>query len=341
MLSFRLANPDPDSWPDDFVLHRANEAFVGDFGWTEATTVVAITGAAGAGDEILGLAAAIDGDPGFLGTTVDWRDDVVFLDTHDAFPTGSDESKASIDRLRTELIPNALGATDARANVGGTEAYSIDETRLMMAGSPWAVAFILGASFLLLLVAFRSIVIPLKAIALNLVGTLATFGVLVAVYQWGWGERLLGLPHVEGISPYMPVMVFALVFGLSMDYHVFLLSRIKERYDATGDNTRAVADGLTRTGPLITGAAIIMVAVFGGFAAASVPEISQWGFGLAAGVLIDATIIRALLVPAAMVWLGTANWYLPAWLGWLPRWNFEAPSAVASRKEDEREPALA
>ena len=210
----------------------------------------------------------------------------------------------------------------------------------MAKGTPWAVAFILGVSFLFLMVTFRSVVIPLKAIVMNLLGTLATFGVLVAVYQWGWGERL-GFPHLDGISAYMPVMIFALVFGLSMDYHVFLLSRIKERYDVTGDNRAAVIEGVTRTGPLITGAALIMIAVFGGFAIASIPELSQWGLGLAVGVLIDATLIRSLLVPAAMVWLSGANWYLPRWLEWLPRTRIsEYPEVPTKITEDEPEPAL-
>jgi RND superfamily putative drug exporter len=181
------------------------------------------------------------------------------------------------------------------------------------------VAFVLGSSFLLLLVLFRSVVIPLKAIALNLLGAAAAFGVMVAAYQWGWGSALLGLPEVEGISPYLPLITFAVLFGLSMDYHVFLLSRIREGYDATGDTAAAVVHGVGQTGRLITGAAAIMMAVFSGFAASDVPELSQWGFGLGVAVLLDATVIRTLLLPAAMVWLGDSNWYLPRWLEWLPR----------------------
>ncbi len=147
---------------------------------------------------------------------------------------------------------------------------------------------------------------------------------------------------VDGVAPYMPVMVFALVFGLSMDYHVFLLSRIRERYEATGDTRASVIEGVSRTGPLITGAALIMIGVFGGFASASIPELSQWGFGLAVGVLLDATIIRILLVPAAMTWLDKANWYLPSWLEWLPRVQHHAPPAPAvGVVEGEWEPVLA
>ena len=296
-LALRFSTPSAEAWPDDFMLHRAAVALSEDFGWTESTTVVAVTGAVGAESHVDALAAAIADDPGYATASVDWRGDTAFIDIHDAFANGSDAARESTDRLRNALIPAELAGTSARADVGGSQAYAIDESGLMAKGTPWAVAFILGVSFLFLMVTFRSVVIPLKAIVMNLLGTLATFGVLVAVYQWGWGERL-GFPHLDGISAYMPVMIFALVFGLSMDYHVFLLSRIKERYDATGDNRAAVIEGVTRTGPLITGAALIMIAVFGGFAIASIPELSQWGLGLAVGVLIDATLIRSLLVPA-------------------------------------------
>lgn len=338
VLSLRFATPTADAWPEDFVVHRASETLTEDFGWTESETVVAVNDASEA--QVASLARLIDLDAGYADASVDWRGDTAFIDVHDTYPNGSDEAKAATERLRAEIIPAALTGTAASADVGGAQAYAIDETRLMTNGSPWAVAFILGVSFLLLLVTFRSVVIPLKAIAMNLLGTFATFGVLVAVYQWGWGEAL-GFPALTGISAYMPVMIFALVFGLSMDYHVFLLSRIKEHYDASGDNRKAVIEGVTRTGPLITGAALIMIAVFGGFAVASIPELSQWGLGLAIGVLIDATLIRSLLVPAAMVWLSGANWYLPRWLEWLPHTRESVyPPARGQVTEDEREPAL-
>ena len=337
-LSLRFATPTADAWPEDFVLHRAAQTLEDDFGWTESKTIVAVSNATK--PQVESLAGLIEDDPGYADPAVEWRGDTAFIDLHDAYANGSDEAKEATGRLRSAIIPAALAGTPASADVGGPQAYAIDETDLMTKGSPWAVAFILGVSFLLLMVTFRSVVIPLKAIVMNLLGTLATFGVLVAVYQWGWGESL-GFPHLDGISPYMPVMIFALVFGLSMDYHVFLLSRIKEHYDATGDNRAAVVEGVTRTGPLITGAALIMIAVFGGFAIASIPELSQWGLGLAVGVLIDATLIRCLLVPAAMVWLSGANWYLPRWLEWLPRTRIsEYPEVPTEITEEQPEPAL-
>jgi RND superfamily putative drug exporter len=342
VLSVQFSNPGPDTMPEDFVAHRANDVMTGDFGWTDTETLVSIERADGAQANVEALAVTIEQDPAFAGTTVDWHGDVAFIDTHDTFDSGDKESDQAIDRLRDSLIPEALVGTDAVAHVGGTRAYAMDESELLTQAAPWAVGIILSVTFVLLLLMFRSIVVPLKAIVLNLLGALATFGALVAVYQWGWGS-VIGLPDLDGISPYMPVMIFALVFGLSMDYHVFLLSRVKENYDATGNTRTAVIDGVTRTGPLITGAALIMVAVFSGFAAASIPELSQWGFGLALGVLLDATIIRVLLVPAAMVWLDKTNWYLPSWLEWLPRITHEpteAPSAAPPVPEDEREPAL-
>jgi RND superfamily putative drug exporter len=340
VLSLRFAQPSAEAWPADFVSHRAADTLTNDFGWTESTTLVVVSHAAEATDNVQQLADAIAADPGYATATVDWRGDTAFIDVRDAFASGTAEARATTERLRRAMVPAALAGTTASAAVGGAQAYAIDETRLMESGTPWAVAFILCVSFVFLMVTFRSLVIPLKAITLNLLGTLATFGVLVAVYQWGWGESL-GFPHLVGISPYMPVMIFALVFGLSMDYHVFLLTRIKEHHDATGDNRAAVIEGVTRTGPLITGAALIMIAVFGGFAVASIPELSQWGLGLAIGVLVDATIIRCLLVPAAMVWLAGANWYLPGWLQWLPRHRTSTyPQVPAQTTEEQPEPAL-
>jgi RND superfamily putative drug exporter len=338
LLTINLANPGPDDMPEDFVAHRANEVLVEHFGWTDTATMVVITGAAGDADAVDALAAEVESDPGFADTMVDWRGTTAFIDTHDLYDAGDPESTEAIDRLRTVLIPSALAGSDATAAVGGTRAYAIDELELLTSRAPYAVAIVLTVTFLLLLVMFRSIVIPVKAIALNLLGTLATFGAVVATYQWGWGAALFGFPHLDGISPYMPVMIFALVFGLSMDYHVFLLARIKERYDATGDTKAAVIEGVTRTGPLITGAALIMVAVFSGFAVSAIPELSQWGFGLAVGVLLDAAVIRVLLVPAAMVWLGKANWYLPRWLEWLPTLTHEP--TLAPTPDESREPAL-
>ena len=184
--------------------------------------------------------------------------------------------------------------------------------------TPIVFAFVLGLSFVILMLVFRSIVIPIKAIIMNLLSVGATYGLLVLVFQKGVATDLLGFQHAEVVDAWIPLFLFTILFGLSMDYHVFLLSRIRERYDETGDNARAVAYGLRSTGGMITGAALIMVAVFGGFAAGETIVNQQVGFGLAIAVFLDATLVRSVLVPASMEVLGKRNWYLPSWMGWLP-----------------------
>ena len=195
----------------------------------------------------------------------------------------------------------------------------IDIIGLVRTYLPIIFAFVLTISFVLLLLAFRSIVVPIKAIVMNLLSVFASYGLLVLVFQKGFGANLLGFRQVEQIDAFIPLVLFTILFGLSMDYHVFLLSRIKEQFDLTGDNEQSVAAGLRSTGRLITGAALIMVGVFGGFAAADLTAMQQFGFGLVVAVLLDATIVRMILVPASMALLGNRNWYLPAWLSWLAR----------------------
>jgi len=190
------------------------------------------------------------------------------------------------------------------------------------------MAAALAASFLLLLIAFRSIVVPLKAIVMNLLSVGAAYGMVVLVFQKGVGSALFGFQEVPVIESWIPLFLFAILFGLSMDYHVFLLSRIKERYDQTGDNSGSVAYGLRSTASIITGAALIMVAVFGGFALGPLSMFQQMGFGLAVAVILDATIVRMVLVPASMELLGDKNWYFPSWLEWLPHISIEGSRNV-------------
>jgi putative drug exporter of the RND superfamily len=239
-----------------------------------------------------------------------------------SFPINADPQSAtataSIDQIRDEYVPQAFGGTAATVLVGGDTAFNKDFFDLTDTYTPIVFAFVLGLSFLLLTLMFRSIVVPLKAIVMNLLSVGAAYGLIVLVFQKGYGAELLGFRQVEAIEAWLPLFLFSVLFGLSMDYHVFLLSRIKEHYDQTGDNSESVAYGLRTTGGLITGAAAIMVAVFGGFAAGELPMLQQMGFGLAAAVLIDATLVRSVLVPASMRLLGNLNWYLPRWLGWLP-----------------------
>jgi uncharacterized membrane protein YdfJ with MMPL/SSD domain len=209
-------------------------------------------------------------------------------------------------------IPSAFAGVDARVKVGGQTAGEIDFFDLTHWYTPLAIALVLALSFLLLLVVFRSLVLPLLGVALNLLSVGAAYGLLVLVFQHGIGAGLFGFQQVETIQAWLPLFLFSVLFGLSMDYQVFLLSRIQERHSRTGDTRDAVAFGLRTTGGIITDAAVIMVAVFAGFAAGRLVELQQTGFGLAVAVLIHATLVRSVLVPAAMRLLGRRNWYLPS-----------------------------
>ncbi len=242
-----------------------------------------------------------------------------------------DESaRAVVDRLRNEYIPAAFEDTDAvNVYVGGNSAGTTDYVNVMTSYLPIVIGFVLALSFVLLMMVFRSIIIPIKAIAMNLLSVGAAYGLLVLVFQHGFGADLLGFQESPTIAAFLPIFLFAVLFGLSMDYHVFLLSRIQERYLETGDNTGAVAYGLRSTAHIITGAAAIMLMVFGGFALGDMVDLQQMGFGLAVAVLLDATIVRSVLVPASMELLGDKNWYFPAWLEWVPRINVEGGAQAA------------
>ena len=234
---------------------------------------------------------------------------------------GEPSSQAAVDvvsTIRDQYIPSAFGGVDAEALVGGVTAEATDVFSIVETYTPIVFAFVLGFSFIILMLVFRSIVIPIKAVAMNLLSVGTAYGLLVLVFQKGVGTELLGFQHAEVIDVWIPLFLFSILFGLSMDYHVFLLSRIRERYDQTRDNAEAVAYGLRSTAGLITGAALIMVAVFGAFASGETIINQQVGFGLSVAVFLDATLVRSVLVPATMEMLGARNWYLPSWLSWLP-----------------------
>jgi RND superfamily putative drug exporter len=243
----------------------------------------------------------------------------------------SPESKSALDRLRGDYIPAAFSDGTAEIFVGGPTAETVDSVQTQRDYLPFVFTFVLGLSFLLLLMVFRSIVVPLKAVAMNMLSVGAAYGVLVLVFQEGVGTGLLGFQKSPVIESWLPLFLFAILFGLSMDYHVFLLSRIKERYDETGDNTASVRHGLRQTASIITGAALIMVAVFGGMASGDLVIFQQVGFGLAVAIILDATIIRMVLVPASMELLGDWNWYLPHWLEWLPDVHVESRPEPATQ----------
>jgi uncharacterized membrane protein YdfJ with MMPL/SSD domain len=242
----------------------------------------------------------------------------------------SDATFALVKRLRAKSVPGA------QVNVGGAAAQDHDFTDLI-SGSLWKVAvFVMIFSYLVLLVVLRSVVLPLKAIVMNLLSVGAAYGVLVAVFQYGWADSIIGFDHLGYVNALTPPLLLAIVFGLSMDYEVFLLSRIKERYNETGDNRAAVAGGLADSAKTISSAAVIMVAVFAVFALTGLPQVKEIGVGLAAAIFLDATIVRLILVPSTMQLMGGVNWWLPGWLGRiLPNVDFESSGAPAPKPEAE------
>ena len=234
----------------------------------------------------------------------------------------ADAAKA-IKTLREQTIPGAFGPYASDVYVTGWAARQADFTDVANDRQIPVIIFVLGLSFILLTLVFRSILVPLKAVIMNLLSVGAAYGLIVLVFQKGFGNEIFGFQQVESIESWLPIFLFAILFGLSMDYHVFLLSRIKEHFSETDDNRASVAHGLRSTGRIITGAALIMVVVFGGFAAGDLTLLQQMGFGLAVAVFLDATLIRSVLVPATMRLLGRRNWYLPSWLEWLPHLDIE------------------
>jgi RND superfamily putative drug exporter len=254
---------------------------------------------------------------------------------------GSDgASVAALKALRERVIPVTVGRVDGvEAAVTGQTAGTHDFNEQMKSRAPLVFAFVLALCFLLLLVTFRSLVIPLKSVLLNLLSVGAAYGLLVLVFQHGWAEHLLGFRSNGAITSWLPLFMFVILFGLSMDHHVFILSRVKELVDGGMTTDEAVASGIRRTAGTVTSAAVVMVAVFGIFMTLRTLDIKQMGFALAAAILIDATVVRAVLLPAAMKLLGEWNWYLPRWLEWLPRFDF-AGERLERERPPEAPPAL-
>jgi len=251
------------------------------------------------------------------------------------------ESNAALRKLRNDILPATIGqVSGAEYGVTGATAISADSNSLLKQKAPIVFGFVLVFAFGLLLVTFRSIVIAAKAVLLNLLSVGAAYGVLVAVFQWGWGESILGFEGNGGIASWLPIFMFVILFGLSMDYHVFILSRVREAFDRGLKTEDAVAHGITTTAGVVSSAALVMVGAFAVFALMPILDMKEMGIGLAAAVLIDATIVRAVLLPATMKLLGDWNWYLPNWLEWLPRLD-HGDEPVAKEKAPEAAPAPA
>jgi RND superfamily putative drug exporter len=315
--ALRLGFPDEGTMPQSRTERRAYDLIAEGFGPGANGPVIIAVDTAGDRTVLGPLATAIAADPGIAEVTparVDADSGVAILVVEPTTTPQSEETRETIDRLRSDVLPAVLGDSPATAHVGGQVAVFADLGDRVQERLPWFIAAVVLMSFVLLLVVFRSVVVPLKAAVMNLLSVGAAYGVLVMVFQWGWGADLIGLESTVPILSFIPLFMFAILFGLSMDYEVFLLSRVREEFDRTGDNDQAVALGLAGTARTITSAALIMVAVFGGFVFATDPLTKMMGLGLATAIAVDATIVRLVLVPATMKLLGRANWWLPRWL---------------------------
>ena len=329
-----------DSFPDGVQSKDAFLILEKEFSFgLAAPTEIAIDGDMNSGPvraAVEQLKATLANDTDFFGELrldVNPAGDLGLLTTTIAGETNSERATNAVKKLRSEYIPLAFSGVDAEVLVTGVTAFSTDFFAIADKYTPIVFAAVLGLSFVLLTLVFRSIVVPLKAIVMNLLSVGAAYGLMVLVFQKGFAVDLLGFQRSEIIDAWIPLFLFSVLFGLSMDYHLFLLSRIRERFDQTGDNTEAVSYGLRRTAGLITGAALIMVAVFGGFASGVMVSNQQVGFGLGIAILLDATIVRSILVPSSMRLLGNINWYFPAFLHWLPDLRVDAepePDPAAS-----------
>ena len=337
-VTLRTGQNGIDSLPDDSSAKHAFTVLNEEFETGTVTTYVVVDGSTT--DPALLAAVAnledalgADATYGEVTTTPSPDGEVMLIEAVTKLDPSTTEARDAVATLRAEIIPSSFAGTGAAVYVTGDAAWTADYVDLLNSRTPTIFVFVLGLSFLLLMVVFRSIVVPLKAIVMNLLSVGAAYGLLVLVFQHGVGADVFGFQRTDVIEAWIPLFLFTVLFGLSMDYHIFLLSRIKERYDVTGDNDGSVAFGLGSTGAIITGAALIMVAVFGGFAAGDLVMFQQMGFGLAVAVILDATIIRTVLVPATMKLLGDRNWYFPSWLRWVPEIHIEGrprPSVPAT-----------
>ncbi|MGW1766476.1 MMPL family transporter [Streptomyces sp. NPDC002073] len=323
VLGLRVGLPDDGSMPLSRTERRAYDLVAEGFGPGTNGPLVIAADPAGDPRVLDRLVGAVAADPGIASVAPTHIDRATGIATLVVFPTTSPQDKATADtiaRLRTGVLPTAIGHGPARAHVGGATASLSDVGQRTSQRLPVLVAAVLAMSFLLLMLVFRSILVPLKAVLLNLLSIGAAYGIMVTVFQWGWGGALIGLEATVPIVSFIPMFLFAILFGLSMDYEVFLLSRVREEYLRTGDNGTAIVEGISRTARIITSAALIMVAVFLSFAVAEDPSTKMFGLGLATAIFIDATVVRMVLVPATMTLLGRTNWWLPRWLDrMLPR----------------------
>ena len=317
VLGLRLGSPDDGTLPETRTERRAYDLVAEGFGPGINGPLVIAVDISQDPTVVEPLVDAIAADEGIATVAPPELNAEAGVATLVAFPTTApqdDVTLATIKRLRAEVFPPVLDESPARAHVGGQTASWADIGDKVTDRLPLFIAAVILLSFLLLTLVFRSILVPLKAALLNLLSIGAAYGVLVMVFQWGWGMGIIGLESTAPIDPFIPLFMFAVLFGLSMDYEVFLLSRVREEYLATGDNDTSVILGIAGTARVITSAALIMISVFLGFALGEDPAIKMVGLGLATAIFVDATIVRMVLVPATMKLMGDANWWIPGWL---------------------------
>jgi uncharacterized membrane protein YdfJ with MMPL/SSD domain len=326
-LELRTGSAGVRTIPDGYASKDGFNALEAEFGAGTVDTVdVVVEGDLGdpsIADGVDSVESMLSDHPAFRAPEVTKAPGMAVIEALVMGDSRDERSVQAIERLRQD-VHETFGDTRAHTYVTGETAEIVDYRELMQRWLPVVFLFVLGFSFVLLTVAFRSVVVPAKAILLNLLSVGAGYGLVVLVFQKGIGNELFGFGQVDAIEAWLPLFLFSVLFGLSMDYHVFLLSRIRERYTQTRDSSEAVSFGVRTTARLITGAALIIVVVFTGFATGELVMFQQMGFGVAVSLLIDATLIRSVLVPAAMELLGARNWYLPRWLEWLPHYEVEA-----------------
>ena len=336
VIDLKTGFPSVSTFPDSFVSKRGLDALQRNFRGGQADPVrIVVRGDARSADvrgAVDRLRDRLAQDRRYGRTAARTSPDGELVVVTTALPGAASDPVATraLRDIRSEHVPAAFAGVDATVLVGGETAQDVDYFDTMDYWRPIVFAFVLGLSFLLLVVVFRSIVVPLKAMLLNLLSVGVAYGLIVLVFEKGFLADFFGFRQVENVVAWVPLFLFCVLFGLSMDYHVFLLSRIRERFVATGDNAGAVLEGVATTARMITGAALIIIMVFIGFASGELVMFQQMGFGVAVALLVDATIVRSVLVPASMKLLGRWNWYLPSWLGWLPRLQIEGERAPAA-----------
>ena len=319
LLSIHLAFTDAGNDPSNQMTRKAYDLLAQGFGpGSNGPLVIAVDLPPGS-DKAVGtrLQQALQATPGVAFVAppqVNQQGDTAVLLAIPATSPQDGRTQSLVHRLRDRVIPPVVNGTQARALVGGETAASVDSSSQLSGRLPLVVGVVVILSFLLLMAVFRSIAVPIKAAIMNLLSVGAAYGVIVAVFQWGWLGAFFGIGKTGPIDTWVPLMMFTILFGLSMDYEVFLLSRVREEWLRTGDNATAVADGLASTARVITAAAAIMVCVFGSFVLGDIRVLKLFGLGLATAVLVDATLVRMVLVPSTMELLGSANWWFPRWL---------------------------